>query len=86
MRLIDADKLKDIKRLYHFREQYDDNLFNHIINQLPTIDAVEVVRCKDCRMNAINIDGCYVTETWCYKFSYLVEDTDFCSYGERKAQ
>ena len=40
MRLIDADKLKDIKRLYHFREQYDDNLFNHIINQLPTIDAV----------------------------------------------
>ena len=45
-------------------------------------DCVEIVRCKDCMLNTINTDG--ATEHWCYKFGYAVEDTDFCSYGERK--
>lgn len=41
----------------------------------------EIIRCKDCMLNTINTDG--TTEPWCYKFGYAVEDTDFCSYGER---
>lgn len=45
-------------------------------------DCVEIVRCKDCMQNTINTDG--TTLPWCYKFGYAVEDTDFCSYGERK--
>ena len=44
-------------------------------------EVAELVRCKDCMENTINTDG--ATEPWCYKFGYVVEDTDFCSYGER---
>lgn len=45
---------------------------------------VDIVRCKDCMLNTINTDG--ATEPWCYKFGYAVEDTDFCSYGERREE
>lgn len=38
MRLIDADKLRD----------GFDNQIQFIIDHAPTIDAVPVVRCKDC--------------------------------------
>lgn len=52
----------------------------------PTVDAVEVVRCKDCR----HLDE----ETgWCNQNSAfgdhdmdwnIYNDDDFCSYGERR--
>jgi hypothetical protein len=51
---------------------------------VPAVDAVEVVRCRDCkhwRCDSKNIHRgeCYelVPETWIY-------ENDFCSYGERK--
>lgn len=52
--------------------------------EAPTVDAVEVVRCKDCKQcrgwkNAIGIK-------W-YKCALLctdIEPNDFCSHGERK--
>lgn len=49
------------------------------IVKAPTVDAVEVVRCKDCAW--FNKAGCAI---------YIVDDSDkpkendFCSYGERK--
>ena len=53
MRLIDADALKkDVGKLW---EQMDDVDFGELVrdfwkvlNHYPTIDAVPVVRCKDC--------------------------------------
>ena len=40
-----------------------------------TVDAVEVVRCKECYKRG---------KSWC-PFSYKqVQDDDFCSYGERR--
>lgn len=49
-----------------------------LIADAPTIDAVEVVRCKDCRWR--NTKGCP------YKNFKAAErdDDDFCSDGERK--
>ena len=45
MRIIDADALlRDIAR-YHL----SDGKFQHWVEVQPTIDAVEVVRCKDCK-------------------------------------
>lgn len=46
MRLIDADRLrKDINDYpYGYR-----GMINDTISRQPTVDAVEVVRCKDCR-------------------------------------
>ncbi len=53
------------------------------LNEQPTVDAVPVVRCKDC----FNI-GLSVTEiknaVWCRKFLAYMPRDGFCSYGERK--
>ena len=56
----------------------------HDIEAAPTIDAVPVVRCKDCKWgktwkNAFGIEG--------FKCDLLCVDLSpeaFCSYGERK--
>ena len=49
------------------------------INNLPPVDAVEVVKCEDCK-NRFKV---------ICPFSYINaidgSETDFCSYGERKA-
>lgn len=58
--------------------------FAFALNSLRTVDAVEVVRCKDCKHYIANDVG-----TWCNR---RLENLDrahtcpngFCSYGERK--
>ena len=53
----------------------------------PTIDAVEVVRCKDCMLyEARSKDSGYCHYWGCVEGMELsrVEFDDFCSYGERK--
>ena len=45
------------------------------------VDAVEVVRCKDCyHKEESMVDGC----VWCNEHAKMMLETDFCSYGERK--
>lgn len=46
----------------------------------PTIDAVEVVRCKDCIFyeKALSVQG------FCHNHESIVYVNDFCSYGERR--
>ena len=48
------------------------------INNAPTIDAVEVVRCKDCK---------YYESKCAYPFCYYTENNvelnDYCSFGEK---
>ena len=65
---------------------------------LPTVDAVEVVRCKDCiyyETKRLCMPGGGLDKTYecgyCYYWKYetgespnSVEPDDFCSYGERK--
>lgn len=97
MRLIDADKF--IRRMNEelipkLIEKYGKeeacrglhfSAFDCIgnIEAQPTIDAVEVVRCKDCKYFENHCD--------CVKHSadilgYVIEvtDDDYCSYGERR--
>ena len=55
------------------------------INEAPTIDAVPVVRCKDCKWgdHYKGIDGNrYYRCTEHLRAGYM--PTDFCSLGERK--
>lgn len=54
-----------------------------MINNAPTVDAVEVVRCKDCKYckNLTNGIACF-----CSHNHALVNLWGFCSYGERKEQ
>ena len=71
MRLIDADELPlDIER-----EDIDD---------APTVDAVEVVRCKDCKWYVS-----YTMENKTYKMcrkAHLGSDDFYCADGERKSE
>lgn len=53
------------------------------VNETPTADVVEVVRCKDCRYRTDYGKSeqalwfCDANEHWC-------RDDDFCSSGERR--
>ena len=57
-----------------------------VLEAFSTIDAVEVVRCKDCKHRIDDED--FVRGHYCMKRpsngGYFCEDNDFCSYGERK--
>lgn len=83
MRLIDADKLE--------RQEFDgeEACFDYVdaedIDNAPTVDAVEVVRCKDCKHYGMGVclkiysDGNVHAAAWQKR-----KPDDFCSYGERK--
>ena len=64
MRLIDADALP-------ISVAWD-------IKDAPTVDAVEVVRCKDCKYWNGETNGC--ARNPCV---VALRKNDFCSYGER---
>ena len=46
-----------------------------IINQFPAVDAVEVVRCRDCKHR--------YSDSWC---EYVDDDNFYCARGERKEE
>jgi len=54
------------------------------IETSPTVDAVEVIRCKDCRFwgmeEPIETENC----KFCKLASYMVGENGYCVYGERK--
>ena len=93
MRLIDADAL--------IKEANEESAYGYVdakqIADAPTIDAVEVVRCRECKYwgdedgKLQRSDG--VLFARCKIHNYLLDgrhtgwcptENDFCSYGERK--
>ena len=60
------------------------------IDLLPTVDAVPVVRCKECvQHNTSNpmtyyVDGVHTRYCRCEILGRLVKDDSFCSFGKRK--
>jgi len=52
----------------------------YYIQGAPAVDAVEVVRCRDCKYHAWDDDVDYV----CLLTGKYTGFEDFCSYGERK--
>ena len=91
-RLIDANAvMKEVERCFApprtLLTVYE--VLSGIIKNAPTVDAVEVVRCKDCKHCTI----CYpekqldkeATQAWlCKKYKRWTKPDDFCSYGERR--
>ena len=82
MRLIDLDSEYIQETLYRraFKTRQD---IEEWLNTSPTIDAVPVVRCKDCKHYEIHKPK--VLEN-CERKGYIIpmKPDDFCSYGERK--
>ena len=54
--------------------------FDSLVCDAPTVDAVEVVRCKDCQKWEYdeNFSG------WCVEWRRRTHGNHFCSYGERR--
>lgn len=54
------------------------------IEALPAVDAVPVVRCKDCTCKSVWIRTEHRRYYCGISGMYPKSDNDFCSYGERK--
>lgn len=50
----------------------------NVLKEAHAVDAVPVVRCKDCKR--------YSGHRYCWYLAADVMDDDFCSYGERKTK
>ena len=82
MRLIDADKLK---RHYAWWEDDKQRLFDSIVDVQPTIDAVPVIRCRDCKYcETMTIFGKDFPACTRSKPAVDVRMDDYCSQAERK--
>ncbi len=89
MRLIDADygqkqlTIAEVECGKNF--ETDCNHVRDFLNAMPTIDAVPVVRCRECIHYEMGVclkiydDGAASRYAWQER-----KPDDFCSYGERK--
>ena len=88
MRLVDADRAASIENL----DQYSDlaaalgdvQTVRDILSDAPTIDAVPVVRCRECKN--LYVGGvCFGETLWaCRKLKTSVDPEFFCGFGEQK--
>lgn len=80
MRLIDADVLNLLLGISD-RDIYA----KYMLDKMPTIDAVPVVRCKDCVNGTVFVNKQGAEYVDCVLDDYSVrKPTDYCSYGKRK--
>lgn len=80
------ETLKSLEK--NITEEISGDAFDEItdiINSIPSVDAVEVVRCEECK---------HKHEDFCYKLSIIddkqnsyylvVNDNDYCKWGEKE--
>lgn len=82
MRLIDADKLVDMLYDNEFAALCPLDEVSGVIDACPTVDAVPVVRCRDCEYIYTDGDG-YLA---CVKSGLYPDENDYCSRGQRRGQ
>lgn len=95
-RLIDIIPLVKNGWILLQRDRYNNILSSKPLTDVPTVDAVEVVRCKDCKYSGMYAFGdgsggkmlaCLtIEEDGFVQFATSVHPDHFCSYGERKKQ
>ena len=84
MRLIDANAMRDDWLENGENEYvYDTNAVLDSIDSQPTVDTVEVVRCKYCirRYDTDECPMCFLIEGKYYEYT---NGNGFCDRGERK--
>ena len=90
MRLIDADmtdviiiydKGNELTQVSAIREYIERQ--REFLDKFPTIDAVPIVRCKDCirRYDTDECPMCFLIEGKYYEYT---NENGFCDRGERK--
>ena len=92
MRLVDADAVLRHKRKMSGAdfggEFWDEAVLASDIKNAPTVDAVEVVRCKDCKHHYWEQEPCHGKSVHYCELPHMrgveVFKEFFCYYGERK--
>lgn len=93
-RLISANALKELiaNHIYPVADAFNNRDYGMFwtggiekaIDDAPAVDAVEVVRCKECKHYGTSIGG-VECQGYCKKTEFITKkDNDFCSWGERK--
>ena len=91
-RLIDADKLIDFIDVGHLRHSgelcYSEIGVANLLLHAPTVDAVEVVRCGDCKYHYWEQEPCHGKSVHYCKLPHMrgieVFKEFFCYYGNEK--
>ena len=87
-RLTDVNPI--IRNLTAMKSMYDAISLDGVIKALedaPTVDAVEVVRCKDCKHKGWIQEPCHGKSVdFCNVFDSTINNPEkcFCYYGERR--
>jgi len=89
MRLIDADRLKAeimgwyvaLDDLFDMGKYHEREIVLQAIEESPTIDAVPVVRCKECEN--YNTTCCSKGFGWCESMDRGVSDDFYCANGTK---
>lgn len=82
MRLTDAIDRNALLAAYDAMHKGEPGRARKIIEDAPTVDAVPVVRCKDCkwRNEKWKIDDNY----WCSMLKRYIWENFFCGFGDRR--
>lgn len=89
MRLIDVDALvarmatvyTDTDRRAHYDE------IMRAIREQPTVDAVPVLRCRECReYSGVNLSILGMPCGECGKFGHVCAPDEFCSFGQERQE
>lgn len=83
-RLIDANALIDSLYDNEFAMLCPLDEVSGVVDSQPTVNAVEVVRCKDCKHMEIAMGNL----RWCNVWDSIngMGDDGYCNYGERRCE
>lgn len=87
MRLIDADAKGLLMELFTYSrytgiDEAPIETAIDVIHQAPTIDAIKVVRCKDCLITKERDE--YTGKIWCCRHREYMDDMYYCADGKHR--
>lgn len=65
-------------------DEFATKIVPRVLKSIPAADVVPVVRCKDCKYAYINSFSAASGVALCSSNAKVMQQDDFCSYGERK--
>lgn len=90
MRLVDADEIKKREQDVVLANGAKHRCFDTtMLFEIPTVDAVEVVRCKDCKFSHMTYSGeCKSCDKWVddddFHLTLYLDGDFYCAWGERR--
>ena len=79
---IDADKFYDLLTSRCKENSVDLNTVYNLLSEMPSIDILEVVKCKDCKHN--DLASLNDANALCNLFYGCWQADDYCSHAEKR--